>query len=288
MSRNNPKISVITASFNAAHTIEGALTSVLAQNYEDLEYIVIDGASSDGTMNIVEKYRDQLSHVVSEPDRGIYAAFNKGLRLATGDVIGILNADDEYAPWAFSSLLCAMRETPACSVWCGRIVVVEEETGCFYLPPRPRPSALPRIMSVAHPATFVRRGVYDRCGLFDESFRIAGDWDFLLRAYLAGEVFCTVEDVLVAYRNNGASANLSRRHVAEVGRIYRAYLGLAASIERMAVMELRYLYRKAISLPGLARLHATRQKRLWSEIGPYNGEVRAVWDIIRTQDHGVP
>ncbi|MDR1377034.1 MAG: glycosyltransferase, partial [Synergistaceae bacterium] len=94
----NIVFSIVTVCLNAAPTLEQALKSVLAQPYPHLEYIVIDGGSTDGTLRILDKYKDRLTRVISEPDGGIYDAFNKGIALATGDIVGLLNADDQYAP----------------------------------------------------------------------------------------------------------------------------------------------------------------------------------------------
>ena len=99
-----PKITIITACLNAARTVEATIRSVLDQNYPNLEYIIIDGVSTDGTLEIVDKYEDKITKIVSEPDKGIYDAFNKGISLATGDLIGILNADDFYAPWTMTTI----------------------------------------------------------------------------------------------------------------------------------------------------------------------------------------
>ena len=90
------KISIITVSYNSAQTIEDTIKSVLAQNFQELEYIIIDGGSKDNTMEIVNKYQDKITKIISEPDKGIYDAMNKGIQLATGDLVGILNSDDFY------------------------------------------------------------------------------------------------------------------------------------------------------------------------------------------------
>jgi len=91
------KISIVTASFNCVRTIGDCIQSIISQTYFDIEHIIIDGGSKDGTLEVINKYRDKIAKVVSEPDRGIYDAMNKGIRLATGDIIGILNSDDLYA-----------------------------------------------------------------------------------------------------------------------------------------------------------------------------------------------
>ena len=93
---NSPLISIITVSYNAVKTIEDTITSVLNQTYSNIEYIIIDGASTDGTLEVIKKYQDDISIIVSEPDKGIYDAMNKGIERANGELIGIINADDWY------------------------------------------------------------------------------------------------------------------------------------------------------------------------------------------------
>ena len=93
-----PKISIITITFNSEKTLEETIESVLSQNYPNLEYLIIDGGSSDGTLEIVKRYKDKIDFVISEPDRGISDAFNKGIRYATGEIVGIINSDDLLLP----------------------------------------------------------------------------------------------------------------------------------------------------------------------------------------------
>ena len=102
-----PKISIVTITFNSESTVEDTIKSVVSQDYPNLEYIIIDGGSKDGTLEIVDRYRDRIAKVVSEPDKGISDAFNKGIRNATGDIIGIINSDDILLPGALSAVAAA-------------------------------------------------------------------------------------------------------------------------------------------------------------------------------------
>ena len=219
-----PKITIITAVLNAENTVEGAFKSVLMQNYPNLEYIVIDGGSTDGTLSIIEKYREHFSHVVSEPDHGIYDAFNKGLRLATGEIIGILNADDQYAPWALGVVAKAYVENSNFGVFYGRQILVDVANGEWLLYPAGTHTKLLDHMSIFHHASFITKPAYDKNGLYDATFRIAADWDLLIRFYSQGEKFYSLEVVLTAFRNTGISSEKPNLCAWECCRVYGRYL----------------------------------------------------------------
>lgn len=179
------KISVITVCYNSASTIEQTIISVLDQDHSDVEYIIIDGASTDATASIVEPYRRKLKLFISEPDKGLYHAFNKGLALATGDVVAILNSDDFYADKNTLSKVAACFEQNNAEAVYGDLVYVDKENteqvvrkwhsgvykkGDFlngWMPP--------------HPAFFVKRDVYERFGVFNTTLRYAADYELMLR-----------------------------------------------------------------------------------------------------------
>jgi glycosyltransferase len=179
------KISIITASFNSSKTIEQTIQSVLSQRYPNVEYIIIDGASQDETLSIIEKYRDKISIFISEKDNGIYNAMNKGLKLASGDIIGILNSDDFYADdEVLSDVVKIFEQRRADAVYADLQYVDANDTqkvlrnwksgkykqGDFlfgWMPP--------------HPTFFVRKHVYEKYGFFNESFSSAADYELMLR-----------------------------------------------------------------------------------------------------------
>lgn len=218
------KISIITACLNAVKTIEQTLQSVLNQDYPNLEYIIIDGGSTDGTLEIINKYRERLAVVISEPDNGIYDAFNKGLKHATGDIIGILNADDFYAPWAIQTIADVYVEAPNADVFYGNVVVVDEQNAQWKIYPLGSPENLNTGMSLSHPATFVTRKAYEKYGIFDDYYRIAADWDLMLRFKSLGAVFYPVNKVLTAFRNSGISCNPPLSHLEEIKKVGEQYL----------------------------------------------------------------
>jgi glycosyltransferase involved in cell wall biosynthesis len=283
-----PKITVITACRNASSTIEQTIRSVLDQNYPNLEYVIIDGASTDSTMDIVRGYGDRLSTVVSEPDGGIYDAFNKGIRLASGDIIGILNADDFYAPWALESIAGASQSHSDCDAFFGKLVVIEEEIKRWKVYPLGTPDALFDHVSVSHPTVFVRRGTYERHGVFDDAYKIAGDWDFLLRLYTNGAIFCPVDESLTAFRTSGISGLLTGRQLMENRMIYSKYLGGRAAAGKITKMYLKYYGRLFMKMSHTYGLYAKfRDSRVLpvEHSGEYSEEnVGAMWGALKSND----
>ncbi len=282
------KITVITVCFNASATVGMAMDSVLSQEYPEVEYILIDGGSTDGTREILDRYRERLAYTVSEPDHGIYDAFNKGLRLASGDIIGILNADDQYAPWALATIAKAYSDNPGCGVFYGKLAVVDEERRKWTVYPLGDPTRLKDRMSIAHPAVFVTRGMYEKHGFFDERYKIAGDWDFMLRLFTAGEKFCPVNKVLAAFTNSGVSSVPSRRLIVENREIYNKYLTRPSALAKNVKMELKYLGRSFIDRTGLYNLYSRfRDGRILSVEG--TGEYldhNVLWTAIQAVEIG--
>ena len=257
------------------------MKSVLAQNSPGLEYIVIDGGSRDGTLKIIEKYRPHLARVTSEPDGGIYDAFNKGVTLATGDLVGILNADDRYAPWALAAVAEAVGNHPECGVFYGKVVVIDEARRRWTVYPLGSSAQLTKSMSIPHPAVFVRRALYEKHGPFDTSFKIAGDWDFMLRLHLAGERFCPISKVLTAFANSGTSSLVSRRLMAENRRVCFRHLKFFPAAGRAVKMELRYIGRKILDISGAYRAYARCRDVRSAEIsGAYEGSLEEVWGAL--------
>jgi glycosyltransferase involved in cell wall biosynthesis len=187
---SRPLLSVITPSLNQGAFIERTIRSVLDQNYDRLEYIVVDGGSTDGTIEIIERYADRLAWWVSEPDEGQTEAINKGLRRATGDVVAYINSDDYYLPGAFAAAVETLDRTGA--RWAvGSCRFVDPE-GRFIelwtpeLPRMPRHWWLLLPWGVPQAATFWRRDVFDQFGLFREDMHYVFDTDLDLRLAYAG------------------------------------------------------------------------------------------------------
>lgn len=208
------KISVITVCYNAEATIASTLSSVAAQQDAEVEHIVIDGGSRDGTMAVVARY-PHVDVVVSEPDRGIYDAMNKGIARATGDAIGFLNADDYFC--RDNALDLIGQHLQSADVVMGDLVIIDSGSGRprrFYSSRAFSPWMLRFGYMPPHPTIYAKREVFDRLGGFNSDFRIAGDFDFVARLMFGekGVRWQRVPHTLVAFRTGGASTrNLSAK-----------------------------------------------------------------------------
>ncbi len=196
------RISVITVVLNGAETIEKTIRSVLEQDYPDIEYIIIDGGSEDGTIDIIKKYEKRIACFVSEPDNGIYYAMNKGIERATGDIIGIINSDDWYEPGCFKTVAADFEEHDNDIVY-GDLNRIGEN-GIEKRELREL-KYLCLGMVLPHPTVFVKKSVYGKIGLFDTSYKIAADYDFLLRCYMAGVRFGYIPETLADFTLGGIS-----------------------------------------------------------------------------------
>jgi glycosyltransferase involved in cell wall biosynthesis len=204
------RISVVTVAFNSAATIADTLRSVAVQTWPAVEHLVIDGGSTDGTLNVVTRDGARVAHIVSEPDGGIYDAMNKGVKAATGGIIGFLNADDYYAePEVLHVVASVMHDGDLDAVF-GDVAFVSEDPPRRvvrrYRSNRFRPDRLAWGWMPAHPGLFVRRSLFERVGLFLTSYRIAGDYEWIVRAFYGGGLrYRYLPRVLVHMRTGGVS-----------------------------------------------------------------------------------
>lgn len=214
MTSGNPQIkqpltvSIITVCRNSADTIENTIESVLAQKDAGIEYIIIDGASTDATLEIVRNY-PEIDVVVSEPDRGIADAFNKGIQLARGEIIGLINSDDQLLPNTLAKVVTFFDDQPETDVVHGDLLLYQRGRLIKRLKPAGRWWYPWRLVLFNHPATFVRRHVYVKHGLFDTTYRIAMDVEIFLRWMSCGVVIRYLPEVLTIMETGGASGQLA-------------------------------------------------------------------------------
>jgi len=193
-----PLISIITVVYNGEKHIEQTINSVLNQTYNNIEYIIIDGDSTDGTLNIIERYEDQIDYYISEPDGGISDAFNKGIALARGEWIGLINADDWYEPDScqtvakhneYDFLFGTVR------YWDGERSYTD----------RAKPEIISEDMRINHPTLFVKRQLYEELGVYDKSLKLAMDYDLVLRLFRANKRYINIERIMANMRTEGIS-----------------------------------------------------------------------------------
>ena len=206
------KVSIITVCFNSAKTIRETIESVLSQDYPDIEYIIIDGGSSDETLAVVKEYADRIAVIVSERDRGIYDAMNKGVDLATGDIIGMLNSDDVYInEHAVSELMKTMQNAKSDSVFADLVIVDQLDLdrvlryydSSFFHPNKFRFGWMP-----AHPTFFVKKVIYDKVGPYSLDYKISADYEMLIRLlWVEKATYAYLPKPVVRMRYGGASTS---------------------------------------------------------------------------------
>ena len=210
------KVTIITSCYNRVKTIRGCIESVLAQDYPDIEYIVVDGASTDGSMDVINEYKDRIAKIISEPDHGMYEAINKGIRAATGDIVGLVHSDDFlFSDQTVSNIVKRFEETHADFLYGDGLFVDAENTqkvvrnwiGGDYRLWKVRHGWLP-----LHPTCYIKRSAIERKWLYNESYKIAADSDLLFRYLLGGELSVTyLNEYIVRMRMGGLSTDSKRR-----------------------------------------------------------------------------
>lgn len=210
------KVSIITVAFNSASTIRETIESVISQDHEDIEYIIVDGYSTDGTQDIVREYGDRVSKFISEPDKGLYDAMNKGLDLATGEIIGILNSDDLYSRRDIVSQVVRTFIELGVDVVYGDLYyfrtgepekVKRRYKGGHFSLKRVQFGLMP-----PHPTFFIRKKIYEKFGKFDTRYTLSADFDLILRFLGVHSVtFAYLPEILVRMRLGGKSTSSIKR-----------------------------------------------------------------------------
>jgi glycosyltransferase involved in cell wall biosynthesis len=257
-----PTITVITVCRNALTLLKPTVESVLAQECPGLEYWIVDGASTDGTREYLAEVAARGVRVISEPDRGIADAMNKGVGLSEGEWIAHLHAGDTYLRGALGAVLerVEAREDPPIDILCGNIVKQEGSAEVLY---RCEPSRLRMDMTIHHPAAFTRRSVFLEIGGFDEAFPNAMDYDFFLRAFVSGKRFAVMPRSLARMAGGGQSERSLWATYRETHAIRRRALtsGYERSYAYFLFLITRGAVRRLLQRAGLGRFVAWYRRR---------------------------
>jgi glycosyltransferase involved in cell wall biosynthesis len=240
---DSPFFSIITVTRNAQATIENCINSIINQDFQDFEYIVIDGLSSDLTPEILSKYSSQIDLLLSESDNGLYFAMNKGLNLARGKVIGIISSDDILLPEALSKIAQVFGDNPRAEVVYGAAELSTSGNSPVIFSHQELNTRM-----ILHPSTFVASSAYRSIGNFNTKYRIAADYDLMLRFNKAGVIFQAFEGSLTRIAPGGASSKLRFKSILETYQIQKEYVSkpfLSHELKLLRVIFVTYV-REAI------------------------------------------
>lgn len=238
-----PKISIVTVSYNSETYIEEAIQSVLKQDYKNKEYIIIDGASEDKTCDIINEYRDEIDIFISEPDKGISDAFNKGIKVATGDVVCIVNSDDIMAEGALRRF--AEQYDENFDIFRGQEIIKNFSTGKEYvLTPSLVYPRIPINFHVCHMATYIKREAFDRFGGYDIDFNCSMDRELLFRFHRLGAKEKRINGIFGIFRQGGVSQSSRMDKIKMKESLLIAKRNNVTSVE--LVMYSMYLHLKCV------------------------------------------
>lgn len=252
---DKPLISIVTIVFNGEKYIEQTILSVLTQSYKNIEYIVVDGGSTDATPNIIRKYEKKISRRVSEPDKGISDAMNKGIRMSSGEIVGIIHSDDFYAdPTVVARVADVFGHSPEVKALYGIQDYIDPVTGKTLLAwgRDADPPEIKKRMYIPHPTLFVRRKVYDDIGLFRLDYKVAMDYEFAIRLtkytrpYFLNYKIACMRDIGTSGRQYRQAFRDSVRALTEHGYYFSALTTVLRNAAKQVLIGLglkRFLYR---------------------------------------------
>ncbi|HAV12394.1 MAG TPA: glycosyltransferase [Opitutae bacterium] len=255
------KISIITATYNSEAHLEACLKSIYTQS-GDIEHIVIDGGSTDGTLAILDKYRDEISYLISEPDDGISSAFNKGIAQCSGSLVGIVSSDDYLMPGAINKIEEDWKQNGEVDVLYGDVVFDEGTDTKFIVKPDTDLSVIWKRQPLKHASVFVRTEVYQDLGGFDSKWRCAMDYDLILRFYTNQRTFRYLPVALAAVRPGGFSYDNLGKTMRETCQIAESY-GASKISSRLNLIRkyLRVQLRALVLTKGFRRVLMVYRKR---------------------------
>jgi glycosyltransferase involved in cell wall biosynthesis len=270
MTKNYLKISIVTPSYNQGNYLEHTLRSVIEQNYPNLEYIVIDGGSTDNSVEIIKKYEKYLTYWVSEPDRGLYDALQKGFLRATGEIMAWINSDDVYYPKALATVAEVFEAFPQIQWLSGHPTCIDEYGRTVYIAPERKYSKYLYFTQketdwIQQESTFWRRSLWEQTNSrIDTSLKLAGDFELWMRFFTVANVH-VISTLLGAFRiraNNQKSLNNYEEYVAEAQKIIEKYANLLTQEEKRRIRKIK-LYNTIKSYSWLNNLLRVDEKLIW-------------------------
>ncbi|MCH5203687.1 MAG: glycosyltransferase [Oscillospiraceae bacterium] len=250
-----PKISIVTITFNSEKTLERTIQSVISQDYENVEYIIVDGASNDKTLDIIKSYADKgITSWISEPDKGISDAFNKGISLATGEIIGIINSDDGLEAGALRAVAEAYE--PDVDVYRGNIYFWNTDSGAKIREVPSMSFPFSKQVNISHQGTFVAKAAYEKYGVFNVDYKYSMDYDILLRFEKAGAKFKYVDATLAYFTIGGLTfTSYSSERRKETETIMRSHGAKPWHIWRFRILKYtKNFIKKHVNIDLLLRL----------------------------------
>ncbi len=242
-----PKFSVITVTYNAEKVLEDTLQSVISQTYRHVEYIIVDGASKDGTIKIIDKYRERIHTVVSEPDKGLYDAMNKGIALATGDYLCFLNAGDSFhEDDTLQQMVHSIKGNELPDILYGETAIVDQQSHFL----RMRRLSAPEVLSwksfkqgmlVCHQAFFAKRDLVEP---YDLNYRFSSDFDWCIRVMKKAHTLHNTHLTIIDYLEEGLTTQNHKASLRERFRIMTKHYGLVSTIIHHAWFVMRAVLKK--------------------------------------------
>ncbi len=222
MANINPLFTIITVSYHSENTIADTIKSVLEQDFVDCEFIIIDGTSKDNTIPVARSFIEAFNSkgiaftIISEKDKGIYDAMNKGIMLAKGNWIGIINSDDFYESGTLKKVAEAIQLQPTTEIFYGNMNLYDSENKeITTIKPMSDLSKMGHTMNIFHPTVFIKKHVYHSWGVYDLRYRLTADWDLLKRMYVNGVKFQYVDATFANFRKGGAGSGFKKTHLVE-------------------------------------------------------------------------
>lgn len=245
----HPKFSIITVTYNAEKVLEDTIQSVVFQTYRNVEYILVDGNSKDNTLAIIHKYRDRITHIISEPDKGLYDAMNKGIHLATGDYVCFLNAGDElHDPETLQKMTYTLKGKELPDVIYGETAIIDDKGHFIRMRRLSAPDQLTwksfkQGMLVCHQAFFARRTLAIQ-NLYDLQYRFSADFDWCIRIMKQSQTLHNTRLILIDYLNEGMTSRNHKASLKERFRIMTKHYGWLRTLLQHGWFIIRSIYKK--------------------------------------------